>query len=383
VAAPFLTLRDITVRYGATVALQIAALELNSGEVLAIIGPNGGGKSTLLRVMGLLQRPSSGEVLFCGENPFEGKLLQLRRRIATVFQEPLLLNATVHENAALGLKLRGIAGHEIARRLDPWLERLGIAHLRGRSARSLSGGEAQRTSLARALALEPEILLLDEPFAALDPTSREILLRDFQAIVKDGRLTTVLVTHDRDEAFGLAGRVAVLHQGRLAQIGRRETVFRQPASEAVAEIVGVENRLRGVVEDCQDECAHTRMGQIRLKAVGRFDRGTRVVLCLRPEEVSLRREDCTADNLNRLTGTVTGVSSGVTHRRITLDCGGLQLVALMDERACAGLGLAQGEKVIAIFDYRAAHLIDLGANSQYEHEELVTSGQGTPSQIVF
>jgi tungstate transport system ATP-binding protein len=366
-AATLLTLRDIVVRYGEAVALQIAALELNSGEVLAIIGPNGGGKSTLLRVMGLLQRPSSGEVLFRGENPFDGNLLQLRRRIATVFQEPLLLNATVHENAALGLKLRGLSGGEIARRLDPWLERLGIAHLRGRSARSLSGGEAQRTSLARALALEPEILLLDEPFAALDPASREILLRDFQAILRNGGLTTVFVTHDRDEAFGLAGQVAVLHQGRLAQIGRRETVFRQPASEAVAEIVGVENRLPGVVENCEDECAHIRIAQIRLKAAGRFDRGTRVVLCLRPEDISLRRDDCSVDNWNRLIGTITGVSSGVMHRRITLECGGLQLVALMEEKACLGLGLAQGEQVIATFDHRAAHLIDLGSNSEYEH----------------
>jgi tungstate transport system ATP-binding protein len=362
-AAPFLTLRDITVRYGATVALQIAALELNSGEVLAIIGPNGGGKSTLLRVMGLLQRPSSGEVLFCGENPFDGKLLQLRRRIATVFQEPLLLNATVHENAALGLKLRGIAGHEIAQRLDPWLERLGIAHLRERSARSLSGGEAQRTSLARALALEPEILLLDEPFAALDPTSREILLRDFQAILRDRGPTTVFVTHDRDEAFGLAGRIAVLHQGRLAQIGRRDAVFRHPVNEAVAQVVGVENRLPGVVEDCEGEFSHIRMARIRLKAAGRFDRGTPLVLCLRPEDISLVREDRAADNLNRLAGTVTGVSYGITHRRITLDCSGLRLVALMEERACPGPGPAQGEKVIATFDYRAAHLIDLGSNS--------------------
>src|SRR5919107_2675921 len=109
-AAALLTLCDVVVRYGETVALQIAALELDSREVLAIIGPNGAGKSTLLRVMGLLQRPSEGTVLFQGENAFDGNLLGHRRRIATVFQEPLLLNSTVYENAALGLKLRGAAG---------------------------------------------------------------------------------------------------------------------------------------------------------------------------------------------------------------------------------------------------------------------------------
>ena len=356
-AANLLTLRDVVVRYGDAVALQCAALELHCGEVLAIIGPNGGGKSTLLRVMGLLQRPSSGTVLFRGADAFTGNLLRLRRRIATVLQEPLLLNATVYENAALGLKLRGVASHEIARRLEPWLERLAIAHLRGRSARSLSGGEAQRTSLARALVLEPEILLLDEPFAALDPASREALLRDFQGILKDCQVTTVFVTHDRDEAFGLAGRVGVLNQGRLAQIGARENVFRRPASEAVAEIVGVENRVPGVVEDYEEEFTNIRVNNVKLKVAGRFNRGAKVVVCLRPEDLELSRENRETSKANRVTGTVTRVSKGMMHQRITLDCGGMQLVALMNQKACLGLGVAEGEKIAATFSFRAAHLI--------------------------
>ncbi|MGH7927567.1 MAG: ABC transporter ATP-binding protein [Candidatus Binatia bacterium] len=356
-AATLLTLRDVLVRYGDAVALQIAALDLHHGEVLAVIGPNGSGKSTLLRVMGLLQRPTSGTVLFRGENVFDGNLLRLRRRIATVFQEPLLLNTTVHENAALGLKLRGVATHEIARRLELWLGRLGIAHLHGRSARSLSGGEAQRTSIARALVLEPEILLLDEPFAALDPTSREALLRDFQPILKDSEITTVFVTHDRDEAFGLAARVAVLYQGRLAEIGARENVFRRPASEIVADIVGVENRLPGVVEDCADESTNIRVNQNRFKVAGRFKPGTRVVVCLRPEDVVLSRGNCETSDSNRLTGMIISLSTGVMHQRITVDCGGMQVVALMERKTCLGLGLAEGEKATATFSSSAAHII--------------------------
>ena len=133
--------------------------EVYKGEVLALIGPDGAGKSTLLRVMGMLQRPDIGDVLFHGENAFDSNSLALRRHIATVFQEPLLVNATVHQNASLGLRLRRISRAEIDRRLGPWLQRMGIAHLAGRSARTLSGGEAQRTSLARALVLEPELLL--------------------------------------------------------------------------------------------------------------------------------------------------------------------------------------------------------------------------------
>lgn len=356
-AATLLTLSDILVSYGEAVTLQIAALDVQSREVLAIIGPNGGGKSTLLRVMGLLQRPTSGTVLFRGEHAIDGNSLRLRRRIATVFQAPLLVNATVYENAALGLQLRGVAGRDIVRRLDPWLDRLGIAHLCQRLARSLSGGEAQRTSLARALVLEPEILLLDEPFTALDPGSREALLRDFQPIIKDSGITTVFVTHDRNEAFGLAGRVGVLHHGRLLQIGAREDVFHRPVSEAVAEIVGVENRLPGLVEYCDNELTTIRVSQHKLKAQGRFKPGAKVVVCLRPEDVVLSRGSCETSNSNRLMGTITGISTGVMHQRISMDCGGIEVVALVDRKVGFGLGLAEREEVTATFSFSAVHLI--------------------------
>lgn len=355
-AAALLTLRDVAVRYGDTVALDIAALDLHAAEVLAIVGPNGAGKSTLLRVMGLLQRPIRGAVQFRGENALDGNLLRLRRRVATVFQEPLLLNATLLDNAALGLRLRGVSGRDIDRRLRPWLERLGIAHLGARSARSLSGGEAQRTSLARALVLDPDILLLDEPFAALDPASREALLGDFQRILRDNQITAVFVTHHREEAFGLAGRVGVLHEGRLLQIGAREDVFRRPASETVAEIVGVENRLPGVVEDCTSEFANIRVRQNRFKVAGRFTPGAQVMVCLRLEDIVIGRENYQGSNSNRLTGKVTGVSAGVVQHRITLDCGGIQIVALMGRDQC-GSGIAENDRVTATFSFSAGHII--------------------------
>jgi tungstate transport system ATP-binding protein len=356
-AATLLNLHNVVVRYDETVALQIASLELQSGEVLAIIGPNGSGKSTLLRVMGLLQRPTNGKVLFHGENAFDANSLRYRRRIATVFQEPLLLNATVYENAALGLKLRAVAGREMARRIDPWLERLGIEHLRGRNSRSLSGGEAQRTSLARALALEPEMLLLDEPFAALDPPSREALLRDFQPILNEGKITAAFVTHDRNEAFSLAGRIAVLQRGRLEQIGTREDVFHRPASEMVADVVGIENRLPGVVEECAGGVATIGIHRNRARVLGEFKKGTRVLVCVRPEEILVSRGNCGPGNSNSLTGIICGISTGVMHTRITLDCDGVPVVALIGRKTCLDLKLSVKEPVIATFGFGAAHTI--------------------------
>ena len=364
-AETVLELRDILVRYGNAIALQVQALELLPGEVLAIIGPNGAGKSTLLRVMGLLQRPYSGTLQFRGKVALGGDLLTLRRRIATVFQEPLLLNATVEENAALGLKLRGVGGREIQRRLGPWLERLGIDQLRARSARTLSGGEAQRTSLARALVLEPEVLLLDEPFAALDSASREALLRDFQSIVRDTRVTTVFVTHDRGEAFELADRLGVLHRGRLLQIGECHDVFRRPATEAVAQIVGVENRLQGVVEHSGGEFATIRVEQIRVKVQGRFECGSRVVVCIRPEEVALGRARCETAYDNQLPGRIVSVSPGMTHQRIVLDCEGTPLIAQLDRNRCRWLALTNGDAIMVTFDSSATHVI---ANHHQEME---------------
>jgi tungstate transport system ATP-binding protein len=357
-AETLLTLSDVAVHHGEHVALQVASLEVYPGDVMALIGPNGAGKSTMLRVMGMLQLPDHGTVRFRGENALDGNQLALRRRIATVFQEPLLLNASVYQNAALGLKLRGVRRDEIQRHLGPWLQRLSIAHLAARFARTLSGGEAQRTSLARALVLEPELLLLDEPFSALDPASREALVRDFQRIVRETGITTVLVTHDRHEAFALANRVGVLHQGRLLQLGSRENVFLRPETEAVAEIVGIENRLSGVVEVSDGDHATIKTNGAMIHAQAGLKTGTKVVACIRPEEVSLTLTTCGPQDSNRLKGKVIAVSPGMTHHRISLDCGGFPLVALVERRGYSKLPLCEGDELTAVFSPETVHVID-------------------------
>ena len=356
-AESLLTLRDVLVRHGDKTVLQIPRLEVEPGEVLALLGPNGAGKTTLLRVIGLLQLPDAGTVHFNDAAAGPGNSLAIRRRIANVFQEPLLLNASVYENAGLGLKLRGMSSREIDLKLQPWMERLGIAHLGARAARTLSGGEAQRTSLARALAVEPELLLLDEPFAALDPTTREAMLRDFQRIIKDTGITTVFVTHDRDEAFVLANRVAVLAGGRLRQMGPREDIFERPASAAVAELVGFENRLAGVVKDHDGDQLEIAIGGARLLATGQFKSRARVMACIRAENVSLDRTGSHVKSLNRVRGTIAQVSPGLARHRIILDCGAFHLVVSVDRRVYPKVDLRAGDESTAVFGPAAVHVI--------------------------
>ena len=350
-----LELSDVVVRHDDKVALQMPGLKILSGEVLGLLGPNGAGKTTLLRVMGLLQTPDGGSVKFKGTPVSPTNALAIRRRIAMVFQEPLLLNSSAYQNAALGLKLRGLRIGEIADRLGPWLDRLGIASLAGRSAGTLSGGEAQRTSLARALVLGPDLLLLDEPFAALDPGSRETLLRDFQRIVKEARVTTVFVTHDRAEAFALADRVGIMADGRMLQLGAREDVFLRPASETVAEIVGVENRLSGVVQQTDGAFSTIAIGTSAIRAPAQFTRGTKVVVLVRAEDIRL--DSAPSEALDRVLfrGEVIDVTPGVSRHRVTLKCGDFSLVAVAERKD--GLEGSLGSEITASFNAAAVHVI--------------------------
>jgi tungstate transport system ATP-binding protein len=234
-AAPaYVRVAGLVVRRGGRVVLDVPELALQRGEIVALVGPNGAGKSTLVAALALLERPASGTIVLNGTTiDWRRGMLEARRRLAIVFQEALLFDTTVFENVATGLKLRGVPGPERRPRVERWLGRLGIAHLAHRQARTLSGGEAQRTSLARALVLEPELLLLDEPFAALDAPTREALADDLLPLLRETATTTVMVTHDRDEAVEIGDRLAVLIDGRLAQVDRPERVLAEPASEAV------------------------------------------------------------------------------------------------------------------------------------------------------
>jgi ABC-type sulfate/molybdate transport systems ATPase subunit len=237
---PLLELRGIVVEAGGHTILQVPNLMLAAQKTTAVLGANGAGKTTLLRVAGALIRQTAGEVRLDGAPATPGSI---RRVSAAVLQRPLLRRATVRENAETGLRFHRVPRAEARRRAGEWLDRLGVGHLTHRPAHTLSAGEAQRVSLARALALEPRLLLLDEPFSNLDaPTRGELLVDLGEALAATGA-AALLVTHDRHEAAALAERLAILHAGELRQEGPTLEVWGRPADPDCARILGYDTVL--------------------------------------------------------------------------------------------------------------------------------------------
>ena len=243
-----LSLRGVRHRRGGREVLRIDALDLASGERLAVLGPNGAGKTTLLRLLAAIDMPTAGTVLVDGVPTTPGAVA-LRRRVAFATQRPGLLSTTVLRNVELPLRWRRVPRAQRRIVAAAALERLGVAELAPRPAGSMSAGEAQRVNLARALAIEPALLLLDEPAAALDAESRVAFLADVERAL-DARTTTVVhVSHRPEEALRLADRVAVLAEGAIRQLGAPEAIMRAPADATVARVVGYENLLDAAVVD--------------------------------------------------------------------------------------------------------------------------------------
>lgn len=226
-------IRDLLIQRNRRDVLKIDSLDIARGETLTVVGPNGAGKSTLLLALAHLLSPARGDIRFDGKSLESWNDLEYRRMISFVFQAPLLMDMTVEQNVALGLIFRGVPKAEIHARVGKWVKGLGVESLSKRRAGLLSGGEAQRVSLARAFVLEPELLLLDEPFAALDPPTRAKLLEDLSALLTEDHRTAVFVTHNLKEAAQVGDRVAVIMGGELKQVGTAEQVKSKPADETV------------------------------------------------------------------------------------------------------------------------------------------------------
>ena len=358
--------KDLSVTHGDQKALDVPLLQVHPNEVLMVIGPNGSGKTTLLLSLALLLKPSTGAISYRGI-PVMGsnQVLQLRRKLAVVFQESLLLNSSVWDNVTLGLRLRGVKDDEVRIRTEKWLERFSIAHLKKRQARLLSGGEAKRVSLARAFVLQPEVLFLDEPFAALDSPTRQSLLEDFESVLRETKTTTVMVTHDRNEALILGDRVAVLMNGSISQIGAPAEVFGSPVDEEVASFVEAGNILHGTITSQSNGLAVIDIEGLRLQAVSDLKAGSRVTIYLHYEDITINlpsTEPVSSSARNQFKGNITRIFPLGSQLKVTIDCG-FNLAAIITRRSWDELGLELGQEVIASFKASSVHLIPRSGSS--------------------
>jgi sulfate transport system ATP-binding protein len=234
--------RNVSKRFGAFVALDDVSVEVPTGSLTALLGPSGSGKSTLLRVLAGLEHPDAGEIFISGEEATGVKPQD--RGVGFVFQHyAAFKHLTVWKNVAFGLEIRRRPKAEIRARVAELLELVQLAGFADRYPAQLSGGQRQRMALARALAVEPRVLLLDEPFGALDARVRQELRAWLRRLHDDVHVTTVFVTHDQEEAMDIADRIVVMSRGRIEQVGAPRDLYEQPANEFVMSFVGSVNRL--------------------------------------------------------------------------------------------------------------------------------------------
>ena len=334
-----------------TFALDVPHVEVPAGNVLAILGPSGSGKTTLLDLLGLLDKPTAGKVLLDGRE-VTPRDRDARMQIAAVFQRPYLFKGTVGGNVGYGLVARRVPKSTHQAKIAAALERVGLSGYEGRSALRLSGGEAQRVALARALVVEPRVLLVDEPLASLDPLLKARLTHDFASIIREAGVTVIYVTHDQDEAFVVADRVAIMNGGRIVACGPAEETMSLPADEWTAAFLGVEEPVTGVVGCSDDGLVGVDFGATRIFVTGEAEVGSSVSLAVRPEDVVLLDSEAelpATTARNRIKADVVTVSPRGATYHVVLDAAGVQLAASVSRASTAELGIVPGSRVLAVF----------------------------------
>ena len=366
-AGPIIESRGLKVVRDGKTLVQVERFAVEAGDAHVLLGPNGAGKTTLMRALNGLE-PAEGELFFGGQ-PVRTRRdrLRLRRSTAAVFQQAYLLATTVRGNVESGLLLRGVHGDELRRRTDEALEMLAISHLAARRRRGLSGGEAQRVSIARALAVDPAVVFLDEPMASLDPPTRRALLADLEAIFRRLSTAVLWVTHDTEEALAVADRVTFLADGRVEQEGPAHAVFNSPASPVVADYLGVDVWLEGTVTLGDDGTPSLELPSGQRLICAEAEPGP-AVACVHPEDVMLFRtppQALTASVRNVLEVTVRSSRPSGRAILVALDWSRQPLEALVTRAAFEELGLAPGQAVYAAVKATAVQVLPRGgARSQ-------------------
>ena len=345
-------LEGIAKKFSEFVALREISLSIGAGEFICFLGPSGCGKTTLLRIIAGLERQNAGTVRMAGRDVSD--LPPAQRNYGIVFQSYALFpNLTVGRNVAYGLETRRIDAGAIARRVDELLALVGLGRHRDKYPAQLSGGEQQRVALARALAPTPALLLLDEPLSALDARVRQSLRHEIRGLQRRLGVTTIMVTHDQEEALAMADRIVVMNAGRVEQVGGPAEVYRRPQTPFVARFVGQMNFLSAVVSN---RSGWARVGNVELRHQPGFEAaaGSAMTLAIRPEEIAVGPSASGA--VNSLTARIAGLQFLGPFTRLALTVEGNGQEALecdVAATAFAALGVGEGALLPIALDAEA------------------------------
>ncbi len=325
-------------------ALRDISLDVKKGEYFVILGPTGSGKTLLLEVLAGFHYPDKGSVRIDGRDVTA--LPPRKRGIGFVYQDHMLFpHLNVQDNIAFGLRVKGMHKVEARGKAKELAARFGIDHLLDRSPATLSGGEAQRTALARALAIEPDILLFDEPLSALDPHLQSSIREDLRRMHRATGATIIHVTHSREEAMVLGDRMAVMNEGRLVQVGTPMEVFRSPRSMFVAEFVGVGNILKGTASR-EGGVTSIRVGSHIIQS-SHPARGE-VHASIRPEDIIISMEEVHTSARNNLRGKVSEIVDTGTVMNVSVDCDP-KIQVFVTRESCEEMGIGIGREVNLMF----------------------------------
>src|SRR6187399_38131 len=309
------SIRDISKRFGETTVLEDINFDVAEDEIVVLLGASGSGKTTILRIISGLEMPGTGQILLHGKDVTN--LPARLRGTGVIFQSYALFpKMNIEQNIAYGLKLRRRSKADIKTTLDRLVEMVHLEDHRKKYPSQLSGGQQQRVAIARALAYEPEVLLFDEPFGALDAQIRASLRREIRGLLKQIKVPSIFITHDQEEALELADRIAVLNAGRLEQIGSPFDVYNYPRTEHVATFLGSANILEGTVLNGKFVAGSV---ELPIDEGASFRDGETVKMVFRPEDVFLRRPENLTQKYEKLTqGTVQEVSFVGAFERVTV-----------------------------------------------------------------
>jgi tungstate transport system ATP-binding protein len=347
-------LKGVTKCYGEITALDNVSLKVGEKEVFTVVGPNGSGKTTMLRIMASIDKPTNGETFLKGRKINDKNRIQARRKSTMVFQKTALFNTTVYKNVAYGLKLRDYSRKEIDEKIE---ETLSLVKLRGyekRFAKKLSGGEKQRVSLARALALNTNILLLDEPTANLDPKNVSIIEETISRANREYDTTVVIATHNMFQAETLTNRVALLLGGKIAQIGAPQEVLRGPSTN-LASFARLENVFSGESEILREGTSVIKVDDgIEMEAALR--KSGKVTVFVRPEDIIVSKKTIPSSARNVFEGKIFEISDFGPVVKLRVDAG-KEFVVQITKRSFVEMRLNIGSTVFLTFKASSVHLV--------------------------